>query len=131
MKCPCQSGLSYLECCNEYHSGKILPENALQLMRSRYSAYAVHNPDYIIETTHPENLSFSTDIEAWKKSILEFCKKTDFRGLKIHEFVEGNEEAFVTFHAHLQQKNKDISFEETSRFIRIKQQWLYHSGNIH
>lgn len=130
MQCECHSGLPYLECCADYHSGKMLPESALVLMRSRFSAYARHIFDYIMETTHPENPSFSRNREEWRKSIEEFCKHTEFRGLKIHEFVEGEREAFVTFFAHLIQRGTDISFIENSRFIKVGDRWLYHSGHV-
>ena len=47
--CPCCSGKSAI-CCQKYHKG-LTPENALVLMRSRYSAYALGVGDYLIETT--------------------------------------------------------------------------------
>ncbi|MFQ9135082.1 MAG: SEC-C metal-binding domain-containing protein, partial [Haemophilus parainfluenzae] len=33
--CPCQSSLSYEDCCGRFHSGNLFPETAEQLMRSR------------------------------------------------------------------------------------------------
>lgn len=128
MKCPCHSGLPFTECCEPYLTEKELPESALQLMRSRYTAYALKDPDYIIKTTHPENPTQTANKTAWKEAILIFCKRTDFKGLKIIEFVEGNREAFVTFYAHLFQGTEDASFEETSRFLKEDNRWLYHSG---
>ena len=100
--------------------GLSLPENALKLMRSRYSAYALKKADYIIKTTHPENPSFSSDKVAWKNAILHFCRETDFIGLTILEFIDGEGEAYVTFFAHLKQKRKDVSFEEKSRFMKVE-----------
>jgi SEC-C motif-containing protein len=128
MQCPCHSGLSYQECCGPYHTKKELPESALQLMRSRFSAYALKNADYIMETTHPENILYSTNQEEWKESILFFCKKTEFRGLKIIEVLEGTLESYVTFFAHLFQDHQDVSFQETSHFYKIDDRWLYFSG---
>ena len=130
MECQCHSGLPYLECCAEYHTGKQLPESAMVLMRSRFSAYARKVPDYIMKTTHPENPSYSRDKDEWRQSIIDFCQHTEFRGLKIIEFVEGENEAFVTFHAHLIDRGKDISFIENSRFLKVGDQWLYHSGHV-
>lgn len=130
MRCPCHSGLDYSECCSPYHSGEQIPESALPLMRSRYSAYALKNPDYIIETTHPENPTFSANRQMWRESILSFCQRTKFRGLRIIEFVEGEQESFVTFYAHLFQNSDDVSFQETSRFFKVGDLWLYHSGTI-
>lgn len=99
-------------------------------MRSRYSAYALKKPDYIIETTHPDNPSYHSNKNEWRESILFFCKNTEFCGLKVIEFLEGNLEAFVTFNAHLFQDSEDVSFTENSRFVKVKDRWLYRSGNI-
>lgn len=126
-KCPCHSGKTYQTCCQPYHQGA-LPENALLLMRSRYAAYARHLPDYIIATTHPANPAYMTDITQWKHDILAFSKATRFLGLTIHTFLDGPEEAFVLFTAHLQQNGVDTSFTEKSRFLKEGERWLYVRG---
>ncbi len=130
MVCLCHSGLPYPECCSPYHKGEVLPESALVLMRSRYSAYALQLADYIIETTHKEGPAYHANLNDWKESILFFSKKTDFHDLKIIEFLEGTEEAFVTFHAHIYQDGEDASFTENSRFFKIGDRWLYYSGKV-
>jgi SEC-C motif domain protein len=127
--CPCHSGKTYQDCCKPYHSGKPA-ENALALMRSRYSAYALQLADYIIQTTHPHNRAFSADTHHWKQEIQKRYEKTQFYGLKILEFIDGESEAYVTFTAQLRQKNNDISFTEKSRFLKIGDRWLYESGEI-
>jgi SEC-C motif-containing protein len=48
--CPCGSGRPYAECCEPYITGAKNPPTAEALMRSRYSAYAEHAVDYIIDT---------------------------------------------------------------------------------
>ncbi|MEA2050584.1 MAG: YchJ family metal-binding protein, partial [Campylobacterota bacterium] len=48
-KCPCGSGNKYKKCCQPFHKG-ILPQTALQLMRSRYCAFSITNYKYIIKT---------------------------------------------------------------------------------
>jgi SEC-C motif domain protein len=129
LPCPCHSGKTYQDCCKPYHTGRP-PENALALMRSRYSGYALKLADYIIQTTHPDNSAFSSVTEQWRQEIQKRYKNTDFYGLKILEFIDGEDVAFVTFTAHLRQKNRDISFTEKSRFLKIGNQWLYESGEI-
>lgn len=123
--CPCHSGERYEHCCKPYHEGDTLPENALSLMRSRYSAYALKLPAYIIETTHPGSPFFQHDCQKWEQDILKFCKTTKFVGLKIHDFSENRSEAFVTFTAFLSQKGENASFVEKSRFEKKKGRWLY------
>ncbi len=123
MSCFCHSGKPYAECCQPFHKGK-RPQNALQLMRSRYSAYARWLPSYIIATTHPDNPSYCENPAVWAKEILQFCRSTQFAGLEILEFMDGDEEAFVTFVADL----KEASFKEKSRFVKVEDRWLYHSA---
>ena len=123
--CPCHSNKKYKQCSQPYHKG-ILPSNALRLMRSRYSAFALGLTDYIISTTHPKNSDFTNEKEKWKQSILQFCDNTRFRGLKIHAFIDGESEAFVTFEAKLD----ETVLKEKSRFFKVEGKWLYESGEF-
>lgn len=125
--CPCHSGKLYLACCQPYHLGA-LPPNALVLMRSRYAAYARHLADYIIATTHPQNPSYTSHTAEWKRAILHFCKTTFFEELTIHAFIDGTEESYVDFTAHLKQEGVDTSFREKSHFVKEGERWLYKSG---
>lgn len=128
MKCPCRSGLKYSDCCKPLHKGEAALENALQLMRSRYSAYVLGDVSYIITTTHPKNFDYTEDKASWGISILQFSHKTTFEDLEILDFSEEGDEAFVTFSAKLSQDGQDTSFEEKSRFLKKDGRWLYHSA---
>ncbi len=119
-KCPCGSGIKYKKCCKLYHDGKI-PNNALILMKSRYSAYALKNAKYIQKSSLNQD-----DLE----SIQEFSKKTSFQNLKIIEFIDGNEKAYVTFKATLFNANKDTSFTEKSTFFKKNNKWFYVDGEL-
>ena len=101
-KCPCCSGQSYQDCCCIYHQGKE-PKNALDLMRSRYSAYALNNVEYIVRTTHPRHPAVSQNLQKWKEEILNFSLNTDFEELEILDFKEQSDRATVVFIAHLKQ----------------------------
>ena len=48
--CPCGQG-EYENCCQPLHMGQAVATRAEQLMRSRYSAFAKHEMDYIQNTT--------------------------------------------------------------------------------
>ena len=123
--CPCGSGLKYKKCCRPYHLGK-RPTDALALMKSRYSAYAAGEADYIIETTHPDNPEFDPDRKRWKKSVLTFSRTMEFLGLEILENLPGDDESIVTFRANL-----SGSFHtERSRFRKVDGRWLYLSGEF-
>jgi SEC-C motif domain protein len=99
-------------------------------MRSRYAAYALGLAQYIIDTTHPNNSSYSLPLEQWRKEILAFSKNTQFVGLSIVEHSGGASEGSVTFYADLRQGGKDVSFTEKSRFEKLDGKWLYESGDI-
>jgi len=127
--CPCGSEKQYEKCCKPYHMGK-KPENALILMKSRYSAYFFHMADYIINTTDSKNINFQKDKKKWKKEILFFCKNTKFEKLEILDFKEEKNRAYVVFKASLSQNNKDVSFTEKSYFEKNNSRWLYTNREI-
>ena len=123
--CPCQSGTKYKKCCRPYHLGGWAPD-APSLMRSRYSAYALNLPDYIIATTHPNNPDFTTDTARWRAEITAFCTQTEFRGLTILDVEAGNSESYVTFRAKL--STGDMI--ERSRFVYEEGRWWYVDGEV-
>lgn len=67
-RCPCLSGLTYDDCCGRLHSGAGTAQTAEQLMRSRYSAFAVSDADYLRTTWHsstrPADLALDADRES-------------------------------------------------------------------
>jgi SEC-C motif-containing protein len=123
--CPCHSGEKYKNCCFPYHRG-ILASNAQKLMRSRYSAYALGLADYIMATTHPDNPDYTEQKESWRESILNFSQTSRFIRLKISDFIDGEDEAFVTFEAILDHG----ILKEKSRFLKVDGKWLYESGEF-
>jgi len=125
MDCPCSSGKAYDACCKPFHEGR-LPDSPLQLMRSRYSAYALDLPDYIIETTHPDHPQFSGDLDVWRQDIRRFSEATRFERLEI---IDSSDRA-VTFRAHLTQGGQDASFTEKSLFETCDGRWFYKSGQF-
>lgn len=127
--CPCGSGEKYKKCCSVYHKGA-LPKTAEQLMRSRYSAFVLSNYKYIIKTTHKENPDFTEDKVKWADSILDFSKNCDFRSLDILEFIDGENESYVTFKVEIYCGGNDSSFTEKSKFFKVDKMWQYHSGEF-
>ncbi len=121
-KCPCGSGKKYKECCFKFHKGAS-PKNALLLMKSRYSAYATGEANYIIKTTHKNSFHYENDKKEWIKSIKEFSK-SEFKRLEIINFIDGEKEAFVEFKAYID----NYVMHEKSRFIK-EDKWYYIGGN--
>ena len=99
-------------------------------MRSRYCAFALKLPQYIIKTTHKENQDYTTNTQAWKEDILEFCETCSFEKLEILDFSTAELDAYVTFRATIFCDNQDSSFTEKSKFLKVDNMWLYHSGEI-
>ena len=95
-------------------------------MKSRYAAFAVDDARYIVKTTHENNPDFTTDVQIWKEGIKSFTTNTEFLGLEILEFIDGEKEAYVTFKASL--SSGDMT--EKSRFLKVDGLWLYESGII-
>lgn len=127
--CPCCSGKPYETCCGPFHSGQ-LPSNALLLMRSRYSAYALNLPDYIIQTTHPASPEYSEDHQKWRHAIASFSNNSKFEKLEVLDFQENEHVASVTFVAHVKQKKQDQTFTEKSYFEKINGRWFYRVGQL-
>ena len=67
MKCPCGSAASYEDCCEPLIKGSTHAVTAEQLMRSRYSAYAMKEIAYLKASLHPDHRSdFNEDTtRAW------------------------------------------------------------------
>ena len=127
--CPCCSGEKYSKCCKPFHEG-ILPKSALELMRSRFSAYVLNLPDYIVATTHPASPEYSEDKFSWKRSISRFSKSSSFQKLEILDFKEKNTVATVVFTAYLSQDGHDATYTEKSYFEKASHKWLYRGGQL-
>lgn len=116
--CPCFSGKAYRDCCQPLHEGLPAPD-AERLMRSRYSAYALKLPEYILQTWHadtrPKNLT-NDDLSGIKWLKLQVLA---------HEQPSADT-AFVQFVATFQSgKQKKEQLAEYSRFEKLNERWLY------
>lgn len=137
--CPCQinptaetanAALSYQDCCQPYHDAfyneevdGIKAETAERLMRTRYSAFVLIKPEYIVNTTVPAQqglLDFDA-IESW-------AMETDWAGLEIveHKPKLGKRHAQVEFKAYFNTKDnandlagKIQAHHELSAFVKV------------
>ena len=114
--CPCGSGKKYKKCCQIYHKGAIA-KDALTLMKSRFSAFAVGDIAYIIKTS-----TFQKDFDDLK-SFSDMCE------FKMLEILEHSKDS-VTFKATIFCGEADNSFTEKSHFIYQDGRWFYESGEI-
>jgi len=118
--CPCQSGKSYEQCCGRFITHQAQPENARELMRSRFSAYVRNDTDYLMQSWHrdfrPDQLTLDLDIR--------------WLGLELIAFSEDDDEASVEFEATLAADGRIDALREKSRFVRENGQWLYTDGDM-
>lgn len=102
-------------------------------MRSRYAAYAMGLVRYIMETTHPDNPQYQADFASWSKQLKGYCDRTQFLGLTVMEEAldVGGQRGWVRFGANLEQRGADMSFVESSIFVRSEDgRWLYLDGEL-
>jgi SEC-C motif-containing protein len=128
MPCPCGSELEYDYCCGPYLGGETNPPTAEALMRSRYTAYARGEIDYIANTLAPEKHG---DFD--RAATTAWATQARWLGLKIH-FVEGGRpgdtEGVVAFVATYERNGKTIEHHEVSQFRRgDRGEWLFVSGD--
>lgn len=128
--CPCGRDAKLKRCCGPVHEG--LPVAPPELVRARYTAYALGKVRFIMDTTHPSAPHVREDRVAWRAELQDYCKRASFQGLEIHEHEvdEARGEAFVTFTVALRVDGEDAGFTERSRFLRDGNRWRYVDGEL-
>jgi len=126
MACPCGKGESLELCCGPYLEGSALPPTAEALMRSRYTAYAVGNIDYIFDTHDPDTVSGvdRSNTEAWSKN-------SEWLGLEIlatERGLETDTDGTVEFVARYKIKGVTLTHRERATFKRHGKRWLFVDG---
>lgn len=61
-RCPCGTGETYGACCGRFHAGAPAP-TAEALMRSRFTAFAANDADYLLATWHSSTRPPSLDLD--------------------------------------------------------------------
>jgi SEC-C motif-containing protein len=126
--CPCGSGRSYDDCCGQYISGKKAAPTAEALMRSRYTAYAVHAVDYIVNTCVHDGKR-QIDVEQTR----EWSEKSQWLSLKILSTSKGgptDDEGVVEFEATYITDGLQDRHHERANFKKVNGSWLYDDGQI-
>ena len=129
-QCPCSPEHQYKECCYPLHIGEKKAHDPLELMKSRYSAYAMKHPIYIIDTTHPKNPEYQKDYLSWELLLDKYCSETLFLKLEILEHTHNQKEGYVTFKAFIERFGQNVAFQERSCFICENLNWYYLDGVI-
>lgn len=119
--CPCGGG-RYAHCCERFHDGA-LPGTAEQLMRSRYSAYALGLMDYLHRTWHPRMRPALAELHG--------DATAKWLGLEVRKHAATSEDqAMVEFVARSKVGGRAQRLHEVSRFVREAGQWFYVDGSF-
>jgi SEC-C motif-containing protein len=118
--CPCGSGSALATCCGIYLNGAAAPTPEA-LMRSRYTAYALRNGDYVSATWHPSSRPARLDLKT---------EATRWLGLTLVEAPPPNPDGTgeVEFSADFIADGCRQTLHETSRFLREDGRWYYLDG---
>ena len=123
--CVCQSGKLFQQCCDRFLNQQQHAKTPLQLMRSRYSAFALGGyGEYLLATWSPSMIS---DMSAPELSM----RTTDWVGLEIVDKYQKGEQGFVEFKALFKdERGKGSVHHEKSVFERVNGRWLYVCGEV-
>ncbi|BBP01698.1 YchJ family protein [Sulfuriferula nivalis] len=115
--CPCGSGVYLVDCCGCYIAG-MAAQTAEQLMRSRYTAYAIKNEAYLLATWHLRTRPRFLDEDEAK-----------WLGLKIVKHQQQDDtHAVVEFIARYKISGRAYRLHEISQFVFEEGRWFYLDG---
>ncbi|MGL1932428.1 MAG: YchJ family metal-binding protein [Desulfotalea sp.] len=121
--CPCGSSEQFQSCCMSILKDIRLAKTAVQLMRSRYTAFVLEDEKFLLKSwakkKRPKRLNFSSDLK--------------WLGLKVHnttDGIEGDLKGKVYFTAKYIENGAEQLFSEESNFRKTKNIWYYVDGDI-
>lgn len=104
--------------------GKKNALTAEALLRSRFSAFALKNQTYLLETWHPSKrppkVDFSEDKVKWKRLDIVEKKKGEDKDVK----------GIIEFKAYYLLDNDEYAVNELSRFCKEQGRWYYLDGVV-
>jgi SEC-C motif-containing protein len=100
-------------------------KSALELMKSRYSAYCVADLGYIESTTTPNKLD-KQDIAF----LTNWSKNSTWQHLEIVDNSEDTNSGMVEFKAYYIYEKVQRCHHEKSTFVKIDDVWYYDEGEL-
>jgi SEC-C motif-containing protein len=123
IKCYCGSLSNYSQCCEGYIKGVKKAPTAEKLMRSRYSAYARQESDYLVATTHPYEREYHS-----KEDILTWARSNDWQKLEVLKSTDNTVEFKAYF---LDAFGTNQIHHELSTFKFENGIWFYVDGTFY
>ena len=123
--CPCDSSKPFNRCCGPFLKGTATPRTAKQLMRSRYSAFALGGyGDHLYASWHPANVG---TVMVEDLNVAE----VPWTGLTILDDEQKGDRGRVEFKArYLDENGVEHVHHEHSAFLRVNGKWLYLEGKV-
>ncbi len=128
VSCECGLGPNLNECCGPFIEGAQNPETAEQLMRSRYTAYATENIDYIIASHDPDTVK---DVD--RESSEQWAKEASWDGLEVLSSEAGaatDDTGMVEFVAKYTIGANSYAHHERATFRKVEGAWKFVDGEM-
>lgn len=124
-RCPCCSGEPFGDCCSPVLQDHARARTALQLMRSRFTAFALDDTEHLYRTWHPETRPAEIETDpALRWNLLEV--------LDVEAGGPFDRTGTVEFRAHwvprVKNQGKKGKIQEKSWFQRPSGLWFYQGG---
>ncbi len=119
-ECPCGGGENLGACCGPLVEDGMPAETAVQLMRSRYRAFALGREDHLWRTWHPRTRPPAVEVGG-----------VEWTGLTVVDVVAGgrtDEHGEVEFEVRFAGSDGPEVLRERSRFERRGGRWTYLEG---
>ncbi|MGD8861486.1 MAG: YchJ family metal-binding protein [Myxococcales bacterium] len=128
--CPCGSKRPYAECCGPLHDGAREAADAVELMRSRYSAFCLGRGDYLWKTLHSQHEARAAGEQAYRESVEGGTAGIRGRELRILDSTEADAQgvAQVLFYADIAYHRRGKPIVELSSFALEDGKWRYITG---
>jgi SEC-C motif-containing protein len=124
--CLCGTDLAYEDCCEPLIKGTRTAITAEELMRSRYTAYAKTEVDYLLQTTHPSKREHYDE-----RRVRNWSRNSEWQKLEIIETKSGgpdDDAGQVEFVAHYRVKGVKKHHHELAQFEKVDGQWYFEDG---
>ncbi len=124
--CPCGTQKPFAECCEPALKGLAVPETAVDLMRSRYTAFVRHEIDYLMDTVTPARKR-----ETDRKEVESWSRNSTWTGLEIlaaEKGGPGDTAGEVEFVARWREGEKPKEHHELASFVKLDGRWFFDDG---
>jgi SEC-C motif-containing protein len=121
--CPCRRGEPFGDCCGAVLAGERAAATAEALMRSRYTAFAVGDTDYLLRSWHSRTRPARLELDPGQRWRFLEIVRTECGG-------PFDDTGTVEFIANYRADGERGSLHEVSRFVREDGAWVYLDGVI-